>query len=100
MHAYGTLLARDEAGDRDVLPDMRCRVNGVEDWPALATALASLSGWFEEAENEAALDTAVQQGASLLSAGVVDNEQLQTEILDVVRELCRWCQRHEATACN
>jgi hypothetical protein len=51
----------------------------VDAWPELATALASLSGWLDDAKTDAELDEAIGHGRSLLDAGILDEAAVQAE---------------------
>lgn len=59
----------------------------VDAWPALAVALASLSGWLEEAEDEAALLVAVDHGCSLALGGIFSLGDVRREVFQVVAEI-------------
>lgn len=66
----------------------------VDGWPAACTALANLSGQLDDCETEEHLSDAVDHGLSLLSIGVVTDEELEAEVRSVVREIIDWGDRN------
>jgi hypothetical protein len=91
VEAHGRLAGRT---DRGIVPFPALLVNdsgeAVDAWPALAAALADLSGWLEDARTDADLDAAVRHGLALLSAGVVSGDRLDEGILSVMRQVIAW----------
>jgi hypothetical protein len=56
-----------------------CELELVDAWPEVATALASLSGWLDDASTDNDLDEAIGQGRSLLDAGILDEAAVEDE---------------------
>jgi hypothetical protein len=91
VEAHGR-LALDE--DRDAFP-LSVEIDSptglrVDGWPVAAAALASLSGRLEECETDADLIDAVEHGWCLLNAGVLDEELVAQEAVEVFNAVVRW----------
>jgi hypothetical protein len=91
LDAHGLLAVRH---DRSVLP---CEVmleagdgERIDAWPAYATALACQSGWLDDADTEAELDDAIQQGRRLLESGIIDAADLDETVGRVIAEVMAW----------
>jgi hypothetical protein len=90
-HAKFALLTRDQ---RAFLDESFATVqDGTDFGPALGTALADLSGWLEDAADREALIVAAKHGASLVSAGLVTDQQMADAMSDVMREVVAWGER-------
>jgi hypothetical protein len=79
-------------------PDLPCTVliNGENVWCATAVALASLSGWLEDAKTVMDLKDALEHGCSLVSAEIVTRRQVRREVARVIAEVLDFGQRREA----
>jgi hypothetical protein len=80
--------------DRSIVPGTATALSPdgeeVDFWPALAAGLADLSGWLEDAEDDADLDDAARQGLSLVGGGVVSGQDVGLAAARVIVELIRW----------
>lgn len=81
--------------DRPELP-VDVSVGDVDAWPALATALASLSGWLEEAQAESDLREALAHGCALVSGRVVRLKAVRREVAAVIEAVLLWGDRQRA----
>lgn len=86
-------MTRTEAHARLALMDDRSWLTGADgigDWfPAVATALADLSGWLDDATTDAELREAALHGDALYSSGVITDADLDTAAEAVVLEVMR-----------
>lgn len=67
--------------------------DGVDYFPALATALAGLSGWLADATDADGLTEAAAHGASLWEAGVLTDDEVADALRDVIGEVVTWGER-------
>lgn len=88
VRAHG-MLACLALADRPELP-VEPEADGADLWPATATACASLSGWLEEAVDEAELLEAVAHGSALVSAEVVPLRAVRRALAEVVEAVVLW----------
>jgi hypothetical protein len=86
LEAHGQLASMADP------PELPCSATyaGEDIYPTLATALALLSGWLDEATTPADLIEAVEQGSSLLTAGVISPKQVRRATFDIIRTLLAW----------
>jgi hypothetical protein len=92
LEAHGTFAAGG------IRPDLPCTVfvSGQECWCATATALASLSGWLEDARTVMELKEALEHGCALVRSEIVGRRQVRREVARVIAEVMDFGQRREA----
>jgi hypothetical protein len=101
LEAHGRLMLRSQA-DRETLLPYHIRLDpegdaaAVDGWPAMATALADVSGWLEDATTDEELDEAVRHGLTLAEGGVVTVEHVMDRMLGTIAAVVAWGQQAEA----
>lgn len=81
-----------------VCPELPCTVlvGGEHVWCATAVALASLSGWLDDARTVMDLKDALEHGCSLVRAEIVTARQVRKEVARVIAEVLEYGERREA----
>jgi hypothetical protein len=92
LEAHGTFAAGG------VRPDLPCTVfvSGQDVWCATATALASLSGWLEDARTVMELKDALEHGCALVRSEIVGGRKVRREVARVIAEVLDYGRRAEA----
>jgi hypothetical protein len=87
-HAHFALRA-----DRSILPcepEIETGAGPIDGWPAVATALASMSGALDDAQDDEDLDEAVKHGLSLVAGDIFTPADVLEEASRVILEIMRW----------
>ena len=69
-------LTRVPCAEREELCPFAARVGTLIRWSPVAAALADLSGWLEDAADDADLIEAVRHGHSLLNCGIIGMDEV------------------------
>jgi hypothetical protein len=98
LEAHGR-LALVERGERDrLIPDaglVQTPGGPCDVWPAVATALASLSGGLDDAETDDELAESVRHGLSLWRAEIVSDDAVCSEVDAVISAVNEWGEAND-----
>lgn len=83
-----------ERSDRSIYP-VGCKLAGMDYWPSIMTALASLSGMLDDCHNDADLDEAVQHTLTLLHAEILAESAVTDEAARVFKAVLDWVEEYE-----
>ena len=92
LEAHGRFALFSES-DRAFLPGWETDPH----FPAVATALADVSGWLEDCADADDLQAAAEQGESLFATGVVEGDVIGEIAHEVIEEVMRWCEAQGVT---
>jgi hypothetical protein len=79
--------------DREFFPDLATDPH----FPAVATALAELSGLLGDAKSDDDLREAAAHGVSLYESGVLEGDEIADTASEVIHDVMRWCESQGAT---
>ena len=94
LEAHELFTNRD---DRTALP-ADIEVNGLDAWPAAAVAACELAGYLDDATDDVGLDAGLAHFESLLSMGVMDDDQWKAVAFEVLDDLMQWGERMDREA--
>lgn len=87
----------DRREDRSALP-ADIEVNGLDAWPSGAVAAVELAGHLDDATTDADLDAGLEHFSTLLSMGVMDDDQWKAVAFEILDDLMRWGEETDRLA--